>query len=64
MKKILLLVSLLAIFAFACAPTVVSKCRTDYAYEGDKIKSTYQECISQNPGDKPHITLKHKELFD
>ncbi|MFA4828244.1 MAG: hypothetical protein WC855_06475 [Thermodesulfovibrionales bacterium] len=64
MKKTLLLISLLAISAFACAPTVVSKCRTDYAYEGDKIKSTYQECITQNPGDKPHITLKHQELFD
>ncbi|MDP3110843.1 MAG: hypothetical protein Q8M71_01920 [Thermodesulfovibrionales bacterium] len=64
MKKTLLLISLLAILAFACAPTVVSKCRTDYAYEGDKIKSTYQECITQNPGDKPHITLKHQELFD
>ncbi|MDO9289514.1 MAG: hypothetical protein Q7T83_12085 [Thermodesulfovibrionales bacterium] len=64
MKKTLLLISLLAILAFACAPTVVSKCRTDYAYEGDKIKSTYTECISQHPGDKPVISFKHQDLFD
>lgn len=64
MKRTLLFVLLLGISAFACAPTNISKCRTDYAYEGDKIKSTYQECVTQNPGDKPHITLKHTELWD
>ena len=64
MKKTLLLVSLLAIFAFACAPTIVSKCHTDNVYEGDKIKSIYTECITQHPGDRPNISFKHKELFD
>ena len=64
MKRTLLFISLLGITAFACAPTNISKCRTDYAYEGDKIKSTYQECVAQNPGSKSNITLKHNELFD
>jgi hypothetical protein len=64
MKKVLLGIMLLSVSAIACAPTVISKCHKDYFYEGDKLKSEYQECITQNPGQKSHMTMKHQELFD
>lgn len=64
MKKVLFGIMLLAVSATACAPTVISKCHKDYVYEGDKLKSEYQECITQHPGSKPNMTMKHQELYN
>jgi len=48
----------------SCAPVTLSKCRTDYIYDGDKVQSEYRECITQTPEKMPPVHLKHQELYE
>ena len=48
----------------SCAPVTISKCITDYTYDGDKVRNEYTECIGQTPEKMPPIQLKHQELYE
>lgn len=49
---------------FGCSPVKISKCITEYSYEGDKIVEEYTECIEQTPEKRLPIHLKHQELYE
>ncbi len=63
MKKLLVCLSLL-IFCVGCSPVSISKCVTEYTYDGDKVVMEYEECITQTPEKRLPIHLQHQELYE
>jgi hypothetical protein len=63
MKKKVVVFAVLA-FCIGCSPVKVSKCVTEYSYEGDKVVDEYTECIEQTPEKRLPIHLKHQELYE
>jgi len=67
MKKIMLLVGSMAVMVmlYGCGtPVGITKCQKDFTYLPDgKVKTEYQECISQTPEKLDPIHLKNKELY-
>lgn len=63
MKKMVFGLALL-MFCVGCSPVSISKCQKEFAYEGDKVVSEYEECITQTPEKRLPIHLKHQELYE
>lgn len=57
------IILLFAFFLVSCAPSAISKCYTEYTYEGDKVKTQYVECINQSQK-LMEIDLKNKDLYE
>ncbi len=48
----------------ACAPANFQKCTKDFFYdETGKVVSEYSECVTQEAGKIPLITMRHQELL-
>jgi len=63
MAKWLLLVMLVSV-GLGCSPVKISKCVTEYSYEGDKVSQEYTECIEQTPEKRLPVHLTHQELYE
>ena len=65
MKKLFFVAMLIVMaMSISCTPVTISKCITDYNYDGDVLRKEYKECITQTPEKMPAVHLKHQELYE